>query len=208
LYRTNRDCTILSDTSVWAIDLLEGRERQLLEPAYHNDIVGFLSDSCVVIGSLAGTRLADVNTGKVVPLNLPALPNFSVSAVNNGILVYRSYTDNSTESTAVVCPVDATTGEWKAISEVVGYLDGKVEFSASGRDVAIRYGHDSMVGAVDVMLVDSVSGQKTSLNSSLPTEQRLTGVMSRFQWLGAESFIISMQNESEEQTYLITCTAE
>jgi hypothetical protein len=204
LYRTNRDCSILNDTSVWLVNLLDGQERQILTPAYHNDVVGFLTENHAVVGSLAETRITDTSTGTNIPIKLPSLPNFTVSGVSNGILVYMCYADGSSESTAIVSHIDTKTGELKKIAEVIGYLNGKPEFSALGKKVAIGFGHDPMVGVVDVMLVDSMNGEKTSLLSSFLDAQGMAGTINHFQWIDDESFIFTTQEGNEQKTDLIT----
>ena len=200
-YRTNRDCTG-NDTSVWAIDLRTGEERQIVRPAIYNDIVGFLSGRHIVVGASSDTRIVDVFTGVVVPVSFPQLPNFIISGVNNGIVVYTSYADGTSDTTAYISHIEASTGSMTLITRVVGFL-GESRFSPSGKTVAIGYGTSPNAGVGDVMLVELATGTQKLLTASVQDANQIDGAIRRFQWGYDDMLIVTAQSESDSRTYII-----
>ena len=208
VYRTNRDCIAGSDdTSVWAVNLQTGEERQVAAPTLNNDIAGFLSDSHIAVGALADTRIINVETGGVVPLEFPQLPNFLVTGACNGIIVYSSYSNGSSDTTAYISSIDVSTGKLTPITKVVGYLSNEPRFSLSGKTAAIGYGTDPMVGTTDVMLVNLETGTQKLLTASVANSQDIDGMIRNYQWAHNDTIIVNAQRESESHIYLIAPTA-
>ena len=209
VYRTNRDCRSdriesASDTSVWTIDLKTGEEHQVIVPAYHNDIVGFLSGRHVVVGALADTRIVDMITGTVVSVSFQQLPNFYICGVNDGTIVYSSYADGTSETSAYISRIDTSTGAMTLITKVVGYLGGaEPRFSPSGKTVAIGYGTKPMVGVVDIMLVNLATGTQKLLTASVEGANQIEGEITKCQWAYNDTLIVTAQNGNEWRTYII-----
>lgn len=208
VYRTNRNSTTLNETSVWGIDLKTGEEYQLISPTYNNDIVGFITDSNVVVGALSGTRMIDVNNKKVVAVDVPKLANFSINSVKNGKIVYSSYEDGSSSSEAFISSVNVSTGRVSEITRVVGYLDGEPSFSPSGSKVAIGYGTDPMDGVNDVMIVDLSTKSQTLLTDSLQNAQAVNGNIVRSRWVNDGALLVNAQHESAFSSFLIKFQGE
>lgn len=204
VYRTTRDCAPGGGTSVWVIDTATGEEYQAIAPNTNNDIVGFLSDSHIMVGALADTRIANIKSGAITSVTFPELPNFCVSAASNGTVIYSSYPEGSSTTTAFVSRVDLETGRLTPVTEVVGYLDGEPRLSKSGKTAAIGYGTDPMVGVVDVMLVDLSSGEQTLLTALLAGEQQIDGLIRHFRWAADDTLVIDVQTGSNFQSYMLT----
>lgn len=202
LYRTNRDSSNSIETSVWAIDLQSGDERQVIKPANNNDIIGFISESQVVVGALADTRIANINTSALVSVSLPKLPNLYISSVDDNTIVYTSYKDTDSKTTAFINHVDATTGELTLITKVSGFLAGE-SFSPSGNIYALGYGSDPMKGIEDVMLIDLTDGSQKLLARSLKNAKQVGSWINNFIWAYDETLIISAQDKNESNAYLI-----
>lgn len=193
VYRTNRDSTVQNETSVWGINLKTGEEHQLISPAYNNDIVGFLTNSNVVLGALSETRIVDVNNKTVVAIDIPKLPNFRISGVKDGKIVFSSYEDGSSSTSAYISNVNTLTGEVSEITSVVGYLDGEPRFSPSGVKIAIGYGTDPMTGVDNVMIVDLSAKSKALLTDSLQNARTVNGNITRFRWVDDNTVLIQAQ---------------
>ena len=194
VYRTNRDSVKLNETSVWGIDLKTGEERQLIHPSYNNDIVGFITDSNVVVGALSNTHMIDVNNKTAVAINVPKLPNFRISSVKDRKIVFSSYEDGSSNTTAFISNVNVSTGEVSEITRIVGYLDGEPRFSPSGSKVAIGYGNDPMNGVDDVMIVDLSTKSQTLLTGSLQNSRAVNGNIIRFRWVKDDAVLVDAQH--------------
>ncbi len=204
VYRTSRDCTDSSGTSVWVINLQSGEERQVIEPSRTNDIVGFLSETHIVVGAFSETKMTDISTGEELLLTFPELPNFSVCGVNNGTIVYSSYAEGSSDTTAFIADIDLKTGGQAPIASVKGYLECNPQFSSSGEILAIGYGSDPMLGVDDAVLVSLADGSQKRLSSSLSMLKRNGfGRIRGVQWVGDNNFIITSQSGSEMHDYLI-----
>ncbi|MBA1334988.1 MAG: hypothetical protein HPY66_0610 [Firmicutes bacterium] len=208
VYRTNRDSTALNETSVWEIDLKTGEERQLIQPSYNNDIVGFITDRNVVVGALSDTRMVDVNNKMVIAVNVPKLPNLRISGVKDGKIAYSSYEDGSSNTTEFISSVNVSTGEVSEITKVVGYLDGEPRFSPSGNKIAIGYGTDPMVGVTDVMIIDLATMSQTLLTDSLQNPRAVNGNVIRFRWINDEAALVDAQRGREFSSFLIKCQGE
>jgi len=205
LYRTNKDCEdTSSDTTIWAIDLRTGKEQRIIEPALNNDIVGFVSDYHVMVGSLHDTRIVDITTGAIVSVSFPNLPNFRIDGVNDGIVVYASYVDGTSDTTAYISRIDASTGLMTLITKVVGYLGSETQFSPSGKIMAIGYGSDPMAGTDDVMLVDLATGIQKLLTASVENANLIDGLIRSYRWTCNDTLIITAQKESEFSTYVVS----
>ena len=198
VYRTNRDSTAQGETSLWKIDLSTGKETQFVSPAIHNDVVGFITDSDIVVGSLSETRVASLIDGTTVLVDVPELPNLRVSSTKNGIIVFSSYEDGSSDTTAYINRVDLSTGKVSPIAEVVGYLDGEPSFSPSGSMIAIGYGTDPMNGTDDVMIVDLATKTQSLLTQSMISMQsaQITNKdIAHFLWIDDNTILVDEQSE-------------
>lgn len=137
VYRTNRDANTPDETSVWKVNLKSTRESQFISPSINNDIVGFISNEAVVVGSLNNTRIADLIDGECRTIDVPLMPNVCVKGVNDGKIVITSYQNESTTTTAYINQVNIDTGEMTEISRVRGYLSGEPVFSPTGSKIAL-----------------------------------------------------------------------
>ena len=93
MYRTNRDAVEPDETSVWKVNLQNPAEAQLISPAINNDIVGFISDNSVVVGSLDSTRIVNVVNRSINSVDIPDFPNVCVKGAGYGKLIYTTYQD-------------------------------------------------------------------------------------------------------------------
>ncbi|PTQ57068.1 MAG: hypothetical protein BSOLF_2219 [Candidatus Carbobacillus altaicus] len=208
VYRTNRDSTALNETSVWEIDLKNGEERQLIQPSYNNDIVGFITNRNVVVGALSDTRMVDVINKTVIPVNVPKLPNLRITGVKDGKITYSSYEDGSFSTTVFISSVNVSTGELSEIAKVVGYLDGEPHFSPSGNKIAIGYGADPMVGVTDVMIIDMATMSRTLLTDLLQNPRALNGNVIHFRWINDDEALVDLQRGLESSSFLIKYQGE
>ncbi|WNS46248.1 hypothetical protein [Paenibacillus sp. MMS20-IR301] len=208
VYRTNRDSIELNETSVWEIDLNTGEESQLINPAYNNDIVGFINDSNVVVGALSDTRMIDVNSKSAVNMDIPKLPNLRISDVKNENIVFSSYEEGSSNTTAFISSVNVSTGKVSEITRLSGYLDGEPRFSPSGSKVAVGYGEDPMVGVDDVMFVDLSTKSHDLLSNSLQNARAVKGHNARFLWIDDDAVLVDTQLGSETSSFLIKSQEE
>ncbi|AIQ57667.1 hypothetical protein [Paenibacillus borealis] len=208
VYRTNRDSIELNETSIWEIDLNTGEESQLINPAYNNDIIGFINDSNVVVGALSDTRMIDVNSKRAVNIDVPKLPNLRISDVKNENIVFSSYEEGSSNTTAFISSVNVSTGKVSEITSLSGYLDGEPRFSPSGSKVAVGYGEDPMVGVDDVMFVDLSTKSHDLLSSSLQNARAVKGTNARFLWIDDDAVLVDTQHGSEHSSFLIKSQEE
>lgn len=111
VYRSNRGSENPSETSIWKLDLKTRAEEKVLNEAIYNDIVGFISDDVLVVGSTQDTRLVNLNNLKSQEIKIPSVPNMSVQGVKNGKLFYTTYEDGSIETTTVLNELNLETGE-------------------------------------------------------------------------------------------------
>ena len=142
VYRTNRDTNVLGYTSVWKVDLDTTEENQLITPTLWNDIVGFLSNDCAVVGSLENTRMVVVSSGKITALDFPELPNFDIKGVGDGKAVFSSYANDDSDSFMYVSQVNEATGTVTELTHMTGYFGGTPVFSPAGDKIAMGYGTD------------------------------------------------------------------
>jgi len=206
VYRTNRDCTMLNQTTVWTINLKSGEESQLISSAYNNDIVGFITDRNLVVGALGDTRAVDTVNRAVINLDTPNLPNIRIGSVKDGKIIFYSYEDGSSNSTVYISDVDISSGKIADGIKVTGYLDGEPQFSSSGKKVAIGYGNDAMKGVEDVVVVDLISKSQTLLTESLQNSQTVNGNIIRFRWIDDNMLHIDAQMGSDFSNYMIETT--
>ena len=204
VYRTNRDCNVLNESSIWGIDLITGEERQLVSSAYNNDIVGFVSDSQIVVGALNSTQMIDVYSCEAINLTLPELPNFCVKAVNKGVIAYSSYQEGSSDVTMFISSIDKLTGVVADISKVIGYLDGEPRFSPDGNRIAICYGSDPMAGVVDVIIVDVSTKSQVLLTSLIKTNNHEYGNITYFRWVNPNIAVFECQRSNEFSANLVS----
>lgn len=203
VYRTNRDSALMNETSVWGIDLKTGEERQLIPSSYNNDIVGFITDSHIVVGALGDTRMMDIKENMIISVDIPKLPNFSISEVRDGRILFSSYEDGNSNSTTWINSIDVLTGKVTEIMSITGYLDGEPRFSPSGNKVAIGYGSDPMVGVVDVLIVDLSTKSQMLLTDSLKNTSAVKGNIIRFHWVNDDTVLVDAQQGSELSSFII-----
>ena len=198
VFRTNRDADNPDETSVWKVNLKSNSERRILSPNINNDIVGFISDNAIVVGSLSNTRIANLDSGNCKPVDVPLLQNVCVKGVKDGKVVVTSYQDGSTITTAYINQVNLDTGEMTELSRVSGYLSGEPEFSPSGNKIALGYGSDAMTGINDVVIVDAISKTHSRVSESLLTAQSANPISSnvtRYLWLNEDTVLTNVQKE-------------
>lgn len=188
-YRTNRDCNEVSQTSIWCIDLSDGSEQQIDTPQYNNDIVGFLNEKEVVVGSLDDTRIINAESKKITNLSMPNLPNICVTGVNDGSLIYTTYSDSSSNTTAVINQVNVTTGSLIESTRISGYLNVEPKFSTSGK-IAIGCGTDPDVGINDVMIIDPQLKEEKLLSEY---NADISGNLNEFQWINDDILMFESQ---------------
>ena len=194
VYRTNRDAVEPDETSVWKVNLQNPAEAQLISPAINNDIVGFISDNSVVVGSLDSTRIVNVVNRSINSVDIPDLPNVCVKGAGYGKLIYTTYQDGSSTSTAYINDLDSETGKLREITSVRGYLDGTPSFSMSGAKLAISYGENADIGMNDIKIVDALNGTAISLNETTQVGQSVqaaTNSAVRGFWLNEDTMLIS-----------------
>jgi len=194
IYRTNRDCPGYGDTSVWAVNLNTGEEFKVVEPALDNDIVGFLSDNHIVVGSSANTRVVDIVSGEVIPLSFPELPNFCIDGTGNGVIIYSGYPEDSSITTMYINNVDVLTGEISTITKVSGFITyepGGPKFSPSGEQIAINYGIDPDRGTDNIVFVDLKNGEQKLFTESIQNTKHIKGNIGYFMWLPDDSCIVT-----------------
>lgn len=200
VYRTNRDIGKLDDTSIWRIDLDNYSEEQLVSPELNNDIVGFIYDDAVVIGSLENTRMVNIQSQNSTAIEIPELPNACVKAVKDGTIVFSSYENGSSRSTAYINEVDLNTGEMSEITSVSGYLDGEPDFSPSGKKLAIGCGEDALTGIDDVVIVNTNTGNQMMLSDTAQVTRRsreASNIITNCLWLGEETLLLNTQEEND-----------
>lgn len=190
IYRTNRDCTVMDETSIWKIDLNTEEESQLVSPAFNNDIVGFITGSDAVIGALEDTQIVDIVNATSVSVNIPDMPNCCVNSVKDGKIIFSYRGDDSSNSTACISNVDTLTGDVNEIAEVSGYLDGEPTFSPSGNKVALGYGDDPTSGINDVVIVDLSADSQTFLTDLMPYTRSSAPDINRCLWIDEETVVV------------------
>ena len=190
IYRTNRDCTVMDETSIWKIDLNTEEESQLVSPAFNNDIVGFITGSGAVIGALEDTQIVDIVNATSVSVNIPDMPNCCVNSVKDGKIIFSYRGDDSSNSTACISNVDTLTGDVIEITEVSGYLDGEPTFSPSGNKVALGYGDDPTSGINDVVIVDLSADSQTFLTDLMPYTRSSAPDINRCLWIDEETVVV------------------
>lgn len=203
VYRTNRDTDALNNTSIWKLDLDTAKEEQLLTPAYHNDLVGFLFNDCAVVGSLENTRMVEVSSGKVTALEFPELPNFDIKGVGDGKVVFSSYANDDSDSFMYVSQVNEATGTVTELTHVTGYFSGTPVFSPAGDKIAMGYGTDPEYGTDDVMIVDTKKSTQVLLSES-SAKRAASSIQSQkagkidimdFCWLDDDTIVIEPRKE-------------
>lgn len=194
VYRTNRDAVEPDETSVWKVNLQNPAEAQLISPAINNDIVGFISDNSVVVGSLDSTRIVNVVNRSINSVDIPDFPNVCVKGAGYGKLIYTTYQDGSSTSTAYINDLDSETGKLREITSVRGYLDGTPSFSMSGAKLAISYGENADIGMNDIKIVDALNGTAISLNETTQVGQSVQAATNSAVhgfWLNEDTMLIS-----------------
>lgn len=191
VYRTNRDTDALNDTSIWKLDMETGEETQLIAPTLWNDLVGFLTDDYVVVGSLADTKMVNVSTGKVTALEFPELSNFNIYDVGNGWVVYSSYTDDVPGEKTHVGRVDETTGAVTELVYLTGYL-GEPFFSPEQDKIAMGYGTDPERGTDDVLIMTLENEERFLLSEDLSYTGPAGMDISRFLWIDNDTIGVTL----------------
>lgn len=205
IYRTNRDTDILNDTSIWKIDLDTMEEEQLLAPTRHNNMVGFLSDNCAVVGSTENTRMVDVDSGKVIALEFPVVPNFHIDDVGGGKVAFSSYASDKPGTTVYVSQVDKVTGSVIELARVTGHI-GKLIFSPSEDKVAIEYGTDHEKKTDDIVIVDTtkniqvllsnISAKRAASTAQNQKEGKID--ITNFCWLNNDTLLLEQETYSTD----------
>lgn len=111
-----------------------------------------------------------------------------------GKLIYTTYQDGSSTSTAYINDLDSETGKLREITSVRGYLDGTPSFSMSGAKLAISYGENADIGMNDIKIVDALNGRAISLNETTQVGQSVqaaTNSAVRGFWLNEDTMLIS-----------------
>ncbi len=117
VYGTNKDATNINEISIWKIDIKTNKEEQILAPDLYNNIVGFISDDAIVVGSTENTRLININNKIVKSISLPKVSHLSIRNVKDGKLIYSSYEDDSSTTKYVVSEVDLSDGTITKLNE-------------------------------------------------------------------------------------------
>lgn len=169
-------------------------KNDILQRQINNDIVGFISDNSVVVGSLDSTRIVNVVNRSINSVDIPDFPNVCVKGAGYGKLIYTTYQDGSSTSTAYINDLDSETGKLREITSVRGYLDGTPSFSMSGAKLAISYGENADIGMNDIKIVDALNGTAISLNETTQVGQSVqaaTNSAVRGFWLNEDTMLIS-----------------
>lgn len=170
VYRTNRDTNDLSAMSIWKIDINDGKEEKILDAHIDNDIVGFISNENIVVGSTKNTRMINVINKNINNIAIPKLENVMVKGVCNGKLIYTSYENGSSLSTLVANDVNLNNGNITELNKFNGYITGFPVFSNDGNQFAFMCGNDTEKIAKEVTIVNlnkneyKVLGNKEGVN--------------------------------------------
>lgn len=200
IYRTNRDCEELNTTSIWKLDVKTGKEEKINEPRIDNDIVGFISDEDIVVGSLNDTRLVNIFDLTVNKIELPRLENLCVKAVRNGILVFTNYENGSSVSSVVINEVDLNNAALSAIENFSGYYSGAPIFSNDGSMLAIKTCKNADECPTDVLIVDLENKTYHTLNDKNDLDK--DDIIQTIYWNDDNQLLIKCENKSLKKTIL------
>lgn len=203
VFRTNRDCieATAGETSVWAIDLQTGEERQIIKPTVDNGIVGFLSDTQVVVGHRAEIRAVDLISDAIIPLSFPEMPHFNIDGVYNGIIIYSTYSDDS--DATFINRIDTKTGKLDPVVELTD-CRREPQFSPSGKDVAIGYSPEPNKDVIDAVIINTGNGDQTLLSRLLRDNVKIDGSIRRVCWVNDSTFLLFSRAGSESKCYLVS----
>jgi hypothetical protein len=204
-YRTNRDCWETSgDTSIWTVNLQTGEEKQSIKPSVNNDIIGFLSNNVLVVGTQTNTRIANLDTNEVIPVDFSEVPEHIIG-VGNGVIAYTINNAEGNYARASFSHLNATTGNLETVASVYEFIGYNVpSFSPSGKTLTIEF--DTMPegpSGGDIMLVDLREGTLTSLTDVLINKETLDGYIVGAQWLADGSMILETDNIDQKKTFII-----